>query len=76
MRFQYWHEGFVFIGIFLVIVGLPCFFTALLGTRLIDRLGNYPSRSAKLQMSVCIQLLVVEIISFMLLALVFHIFSD
>ena len=76
MKFQYWHEGFIFIGMFIVMVGVPCFFTALLGTKLIERLGNYPSRSAKLQMGICVQLLLVEIFGFMMLALFFHVFSD
>ena len=76
MKFQFWYEGFVFIGLFIVMVGVPCFFTAILGVKLIDRLGQYPSRSAKLQMSVCIQLLMVEIVGFMMQAAFFHFFSD
>jgi len=76
MAFQYWHEGFIFIGLFVVMVGVPCFFTALLGTKLIESLGQYPSRSAKLQMGVCVQLLLVEIFSFMTLALFFHVFAE
>ena len=76
MKFQYWHEGFVFIGLFLFMVGLPCVVTAILGTRLIDNLGQWPSKNARLQMGVCVQLLLVEIFSFFMLAIFFHIFSD
>lgn len=76
MKFQFWHEGFIFIGCFIVMVGVPCFFTAMLGTRLIENLGQYPSRSAKMQMGICVQLLLVEIVGFAMLALFFHIFSD
>lgn len=76
MKFQYWHEGLAFIGIFLFMVGVPCLVVAFLGTRLIDHLGHHPSRSAKLQMSVCIQLLITEILTFLMLALFYHIFSD
>lgn len=75
-HFQYWHEGFAFIGVMLIIVGFPCVAVGILGSRLIDHMGQYPSRSARLQMSVCIQLLLIEIVSFLLLALFFHIFSD
>jgi hypothetical protein len=60
----------------LFIVGFPCVSVAFLGTRLIDHIGQYPSKSAKRQMIVCIQLLIVEIISFSILAVFFHIFSD
>ena len=75
LTFQYWQEGFIFIGIFAVVVGVPCFAVTVLGTKLINHLGRYPTKSATLQMKVCIKLLVVEMFSFTLLALVFHIFS-
>lgn len=76
LSFQYWHEGLIFISIFLVAIGLPCLAVGVLGTRLINHLGRYPSQSANIQMSVCIKLLFIEIFSFAILALVFHIFSD
>ena len=76
MRFQYWTEGLIFIGIFLFVVGLPCLMVALLGTKLIDHIGQCPSKSARLQMIVCVQLLLVEIVSFGVLAVFYHIFSD
>ena len=75
-HFQYWTEGLTFIGLMLFIVGLPCTAVAVLGTRLIDHIGQYPSKSARLQMVVCVQLLGVEIFSFLMLALFFKIFSD
>jgi hypothetical protein len=75
-RFIYWNEGLVFIGILTFIVGVPCFAVAMLGTRLINHIGRYPTKSARLQMGICIQLLVLEIFSFFLLALFFHVFSD
>jgi hypothetical protein len=75
-HFQYWTEGLTFIGLMLFIVGVPCVAVALLGTKLIDHIGQYPSKSAKLQMGICVQLLVVEIFSFLMLAGFFKIFSD
>ena len=76
MQFEFWYQGFIFIGMILLIVGLPCVLTGVLGTRLIDEIGNRPSSSARLQMGVCVQLLLVEIFSFAMLTLFFHIFSD
>jgi hypothetical protein len=76
MRFQYWHEGLIFIGCFFVMVGLPCLLTAILGTKLIDNLGQWPSRSAKLQLGICVQLLLVEIFTFAMLAAFYRVFSD
>jgi predicted MFS family arabinose efflux permease len=75
-HFQFWGEGLTFIGLMLFIVGVPCVAVSVLGTRLIDHIGQYPTKSARLQMAVCIQLLVVEIFSFLMLAMFFHIFSD
>lgn len=76
MKFQFWGEGFIFIGLFLVMVGVPCFLTAILGSSLIEKIGQYPSRSAKMQMGICLQLLAVEVLGFFMLALFFHIFAD
>jgi hypothetical protein len=76
MRFQFWHEGLIFIGCFFVMVGLPCLLTAILGTKLIDNLGQWPSRSARLQLGICIQLLLVEIFTFAMLATFYRVFSD
>jgi hypothetical protein len=75
-HFQYWTEGLIFIGLMLFVVGVPCVAVAVLGTKLIDHIGQYPTKSAKLQMSVCVQLLLVEIFSFLVLAAFFKIFSD
>ena len=76
MRFQFWHEGLVFIGCFFVMVGLPCLLTAILGTKLIDNLGQWPSRSARLQLGICVQLLLVEIVTFVMLAVFYRVFAD
>jgi len=76
MQFEFWYQGFIFIGMILLIVGLPCLLTAILGTRLIDEIGNRPSSSARLHMGVCLKLLLVEIFSFAMLVVFFRIFSD
>lgn len=76
MQFEYWHEGFAFIGVFLFVIGVPCFLTAWIGTKLIEQLGTWPSRSARLQMGICVQLFLVQVVSFIMLALVLHVFSN
>lgn len=75
-RFQFWNEGLAFIGLMFFIVAVPCTAVGVLGVRLINHIGQFPSRSARLQMSICIQLLLIEIFSFIALALFFHVFSD
>jgi hypothetical protein len=76
MHFEYWNEGVIFIGLFLAMVGIPCFFTAILGVRLIDRIGQYPSRSTRFQLGICIQLFCVEILGFAMQAAFFRTFSN
>lgn len=76
MRFEYWTEGFIFIGIFFLIVGLPCIFIGVLGTRLIDYIGVHPTKSSSMQLKVSLQLILVQIVSFLILAVFFHMFSD
>ncbi|MBF0331795.1 MAG: hypothetical protein HQL17_07640 [Candidatus Omnitrophica bacterium] len=75
-NFQFWSEGFKFIGFVFVIVTVPCVAVAVLGTRLINHIGQYPTKSAKLQVGICLQLLAIEIVTFFMLALFFKIFSD
>ena len=75
-KFAYWYEGFIFILIFSVIMAIPCIAIALLGSRLISNLGQYPTKSARLQLETALPLLGVMILTFGLFILFFHIFSD
>lgn len=58
-----WFESFIFIGIVLVIIGIPCAAIAILGYRMIERLGRYPSKTPAIQMSIFWKLIVIEIVS-------------
>ena len=75
MGFKHWGEGMVFIGLFLVIVGGPCFLIALFGSKMVNDLGNFPSQSAKIQVSAGWKIFLVEFFAFILLAVFFHIFN-
>ena len=52
---------------FAVAVGVPCFFVALWGSKMINDLGNNPSKSAKILASAGWKIFLVEIVSFILL---------
>ena len=64
------------IGIFSFIVLTPCVAVAILGVKLINQLGYYPTKSARISKVICLQLLGIEFISFLMLAGFFHVFSD
>ncbi|MCA9400769.1 MAG: hypothetical protein KC713_04020 [Candidatus Omnitrophica bacterium] len=63
-EFNLWIESFYFSLIYSVIIIIPCIIVGLLGKRMIDRLGTYPSRTPSIQLSVFIWLVVVEIVTF------------
>ncbi|MDE2221902.1 MAG: hypothetical protein KGK03_02410 [Candidatus Omnitrophica bacterium] len=67
MGFRHWFQGLQMIGGFLVVVALPCFYVGLWGSKMINDLGNHPSRAFKIQASAGWKILLVEIISFVML---------
>ena len=76
MGFKHWFEALEMIGAFLFVVALPCFFIALWGSKMINDLGNFPSKSAQIQMAAGWKILLVEIISFVLLVGLFIFFYN
>lgn len=71
MGFKHWFQGLEVVIMFLVVVALPCFFVGLWGSRMINQLGNHPSKSAQIQAAAGWKIFVVEIVSFALLTGVF-----
>ena len=75
MGFRYWYEGVIFVLIFGSIVALSCFFVTLFGTKMINDLGNFPTKVAKIQVNVLWKLGIVEAASFVMFFLFFRFFS-
>jgi len=67
---------FVLIGIFVVIILVPCVGIAILGVNLMEKIGRYPSKTSAFQTSTFIKLFILEIISFGMLILTFHMLGD
>ncbi len=51
MGFKYWYESIIFIIVFSVLVLVPCFFTVLFGCKMLNDLGNSPSKAGKIQLA-------------------------
>jgi len=68
--------AFILIGMFLFIIGIPCIGVAILGTNLANRIAFHPSKTPAIQLSVMLQLFILEIISFGLLSLLYHLLAD
>ena len=75
MRFEYWSEAYIFIGIFAVLLFLPCVVVAILGYQMIDKLGHYPSKTPAIQLSIFLKLVVTEVVSFGLILVFYRILS-
>ena len=65
--FNLWSESLVFAVIFTFIVLVPCILVTFMGKKMIHQLGQYPSKTPAIQMSIFVQLVVIEIVTFTLL---------
>lgn len=65
--FKHWFQGLEVIMLFLIVIGVPCFFIAMWGSKMINDLGNHPSKAAQIQTSAGWKIFLVEIVSFVLL---------
>ena len=75
IEFDLWAESFIFGLVYTVIVVVPCVIVAIIGRNMINRLGTYPSQTPVIQMSILIRLVLLEIVTFALLLLFYHIFA-
>jgi hypothetical protein len=76
VEFNLWFESAILASIFAVLIIIPCVLVALLGRKLIDQLGHHPSKSSKLQMSILIPLVLIEILTFASFYLFAHFFTS
>ena len=52
MGFRFWVPGLMMILGFLVLIAAPCAIVAVWGSKMVNDLGNNPSKSATIQLSV------------------------
>ena len=72
MGFHDWKEGLVLIiGAFLWI-GLPCFLVAVFGSKMVNDMGNFPTKTAQIQMR-GVWIFAVEIFFFLVTLVVYRI---
>jgi hypothetical protein len=73
--FDYWWEALIFGTVFGSIIIIPCFLVAMIGRKMIDQMGQYPSKTPFIQMSIFYKLVLIEVFAFTLLLLFYHFFS-
>ena len=64
MRYEYWNTGILLIIGFLFLMIVPCVSVAIIGYRMLTKLGTYPSKTPEIQMSICLKLFLIEAFSF------------
>lgn len=62
--------------VFTFVMAVPCIGTIILGSRLMDRLGRYPSKTPVIQINTIAKLVALEVISFGMLTMLYHVLSD
>ena len=62
-----------FLIVFTVLIAVPCVGVAWIGTKLINQLGRYPSKTPAIQLSVILQLTILEITSWTMMLLFFKV---
>lgn len=75
-KFDQWTEGVIFCGIFAAIIIIPCIAIAFIGRNMINKLGQYPSKTPAIQIGVLFQLLVIEVVGFMGLIGFYNFFAE
>jgi len=71
-----WGPGVILIAVIAIIMAVPCVGVALLGSKMINKLAFFPSKTPAIQKSILIKLIVIELISVALLLAFFHALSD
>lgn len=66
---------FVLMGLFFLAVNIPCVAITWLGVKFIEKLGRYPSKTAAIQMSICLKLIVIEVGAFTFLLAMFKVLA-
>ncbi|MCA9394116.1 MAG: hypothetical protein KC900_07930 [Candidatus Omnitrophica bacterium] len=70
-----WLYSLIFIGVFAVIVLVPCIIIALMGRKAINEMGRYPTRIPLIQSKMMMPLLMVDVVTFALLVGFYNVFS-
>ena len=65
----------IFIGVFYILILIPCVGIGWLGYDLLDRLGRFPSKTPAIQMSVLLKLVLIEVVSLTLILIFFKALS-
>ncbi len=76
VEFNLWFESFVFCAIYSFIIITSCIFAGILGCKMFDRLGQYPTKTPIIQMELFLPFIILEILTFGALLGFYNAFSS
>ena len=74
-KFNLYGEAFIFISLFALFILVPCYFIITIGRSMMDEIGRFPTKTAFIQVTAVLQLLGIEVITFLSLIAFFNRFS-
>ena len=75
VAFDLWKESFIFALVYGVLIIVPCVLVALMGRKMIGQLGQWPTQTPAIQMSIIWKLILIEVVTFSLLIGFFNVFA-
>ena len=75
VQFDYWIESLIFWIFYAIIIIVPCVLVALMGRKMITRLGQYPTKTPVIQMSIFFPFVAIVAATFALLIGFYHLFE-
>ena len=67
VEFNLWKEAFMFAAIFAPLIIVPCVLVLIIGRKMINQLGTFPTQTPIIQMSIFWKLVVIEVVTFICL---------
>ena len=66
----------ILLAMFTFVITVPCVGIAILGYKLMDKIGRYPSKTPAFQTNIVVKLFILEIIAFGMLSVLYHLLAD
>lgn len=68
--------GLIFVGLFFLFIAVPVALIAYFGFRMITKLGQFPSKTPAIQLSVFWQLVIIEIVAVVLIMTFYQMLAE
>lgn len=68
-------SALILVGLFFIGIAVPCILVAWIGFKFIGQLGQYPSKTPSIQMSICLKLFIIEVATFTVLFALFKVLA-